>query len=138
VSTQWTAWRWAPAGPSTWAGWRGAPTGTAGPGGSSARPTARTLTTWTVRFDAPGYRRGTATLDIALAGAVGGNSSYRLGCRGMYRRVPPITFRATLLARGANALTFSPVRPPKAPLTRGNTVDDWMEPIAGLMYDTIA
>jgi rhamnogalacturonan endolyase len=120
----------------------------------------RTLTTWTVRFDAPGYRRGTATLDIALAGAVfatlrvalngtdlasfdplpgvvGDNSSYRLACRGMYRRLPPITFPATLLARGPNALTFSPVRPPKAPLTRGNTVDDWMEPIAGLMYDTI-
>lgn len=120
----------------------------------------RTLTTWTVRFDAAGHRHGTATLDIALAGAVfatlrvrlngtelasfdplpgvvGDNCSYRLACRGMYRRLPPITFPASLLARGPNVLTFSPVRPPKAPLTRGGTVDDWMEPMAGIMYDTI-
>jgi rhamnogalacturonan endolyase len=119
-----------------------------------------TLTTWTVRFAARGYRAGTAALDIALAGAVfttlrvrlngvelasfdplpgppGDNSSYRLACRGMYRRLPTITFPATLIARGANALTLSPTRPPKAPLTRGNTVDDWMEPMAGIMYDTI-
>lgn len=120
----------------------------------------QTLTTWTIRFDAPGYRHGTATLDIALAGAVfgtlrialngtelasfdplpgvvGDNSSYRLACRGMYRQLPPVAFPATLLGHGENVLTFSPVRAPKAPLTRGNTVDDWMEPVGGIMYDTI-
>jgi rhamnogalacturonan endolyase len=118
------------------------------------------LTTWRIRFDSNGYRRGTATVDIALAGSVfgtlrvalngtelasfdplpgplGDNSSYRLGCRGMYRRLPAIQFAATLIQPGENVLTLSPVRPPGAPLTRGNTVDDWMQPIGGVMYDVI-
>ncbi len=72
-----------------------------------------------------------------LPGPAGDNSSYRLAARGMYRRLPPITFPASQLLVGENALTFTPVRAPKAPLTRGNTVDDWMEPMAGIMYDTI-
>ncbi|MEN3306512.1 MAG: rhamnogalacturonan endolyase [Micromonosporaceae bacterium] len=120
----------------------------------------RTLTTWRIRFPSRGHRAGTATLDIALAGSVfgtlrialndtelasfdplpgpaGDNSSYRLARRGMYRRLPPVTFAADLIRPGENVLSFSPVRPPKAPLTRGNTVDDWMEPMAGIMYDTI-
>jgi len=119
-----------------------------------------TLTTWRVRFDSDGYRKGTATLDIALAasvfgtlrvalndtelasfdplpGAPGDNSSYRLACRGMYRRLAPIVFDATLIRPGENVLTLSPVRAPKAPLTRGNTVDDWMEPMGGVMYDVL-
>jgi rhamnogalacturonan endolyase len=118
------------------------------------------LATWRLHFPSGGYRAGTATLDIALAGSVfgtlgitlngtrvasfdplpgpaGDNSSYRLACRGMYRRLPPVRFPATLIRRGDNVLAFSPVRAPKAPLTRGNTVDDWMEPMAGIMYDTI-
>ncbi len=29
------------------------------------------------------------------------------------------------------------MRPPKAPLTAAGTVDDWMEPMAGVMYDVL-
>jgi rhamnogalacturonan endolyase len=120
----------------------------------------RSLTAWRVSFGSAGYRRGIATLDIALAASVfgtlridlngtelasfdplpgpaGDNSSYRLTRRGMYRRLPPVTFPAGLVRRGDNVMTFAPVRAPKAPLTRANTVDDWMEPMAGVMYDAI-
>jgi rhamnogalacturonan endolyase len=55
----------------------------------------------------------------------------------MYRRLAPITFPASLIQPGENVLTLSPVRAPLAPLTRGNTVDDWMEPMGGVMYDVI-
>jgi rhamnogalacturonan endolyase len=119
----------------------------------------RSLTSWRIRFAGRRYR-GLTTVDIALAGSVfgtlrvalndvqlasfdplpgpaGDNSSYRLACRGMYRRLPPIAFDATLIQPGENVLTLSPVRAPKAPLTRGNTVDDWMEPMGGVMYDAI-
>ncbi|MBX6358378.1 MAG: hypothetical protein IRZ05_21315, partial [Micromonosporaceae bacterium] len=118
------------------------------------------LTTWRIRFDSRGFRKGRATLDIALAGAVfatlrvsingtevasfdplpgpaGDNSSYRLAIRGMYRRLPPIRFDASLITPGTNTVELSPVRAPVAPLTRGNTVDNWMEPMAGIMYDVI-
>jgi rhamnogalacturonan endolyase len=118
------------------------------------------LTTWRVRFASTGHRRGVATLDIALAASVigtlritlndtelarfdplpgpaGDNSSYRLACRGMYRRLPAVVFGAGLIRPGENVLTLAPVRAPRAPLTRGNTVDDWMEPMAGIMYDMI-
>ena len=118
------------------------------------------LTTWRIRFDAQGYAHGTGTLDIALAGDVfgtlkivlngtelasldplpgppGDNSSYRLACRAMYRQLSPITFPAALIQAGENILTLSPVRAPLAPLTRGNTVDNWMEPMGGVMYDVI-
>ena len=118
------------------------------------------LTTWRIRFDAHPYVRGTGTLDIAPAGDVfgtlritlngtelasfdplpgpqGDNSSYRLACRGMYRQLPPVAFPASLIRSGENVLALSPVRAPLAPLTRGNTVDDWMEPMAGVMYDVI-
>jgi rhamnogalacturonan endolyase len=118
------------------------------------------LTTWRIRFDGAGRRRGVATLDIALAASVfgtlritlndtevahfdplpgpaGDNSSYRLACRGMYRRLPSVAFDARLIRPGENVLTLAPVRAPKAPLTRGNTVDDWMEPMGGIMYDVI-
>jgi rhamnogalacturonan endolyase len=121
----------------------------------------RSLTEWRVRFPARGYRHGTASLDIALAGSVfgtlrvtlngtevasldplpgpaGDNSSYRLAGRGIYRRLPAITFPATLIKAGVNVLAFSPVRAPKAPLTRAGTADDWMEPMAGVMYDSIS
>jgi rhamnogalacturonan endolyase len=120
----------------------------------------RSLTRWRIRFDSKGFRKGLATLDIALAASVfgtlqvsvngttvasfdplpgpaGDNSSYRLASRGMYRRLPPIQFDAALIRRGANTVDLSPVRPPVAPLTRGNTVDNWMEPMAGVMYDVI-
>lgn len=119
------------------------------------------LTTWRIRFDARPYRSGTAFLDIALAASVfgtlrvmlngaelasfdplpgpaGDNSSYRLADRAMFRRLLPVVFPATSLVPGENVLALSPVRPPKAPLTRGNTVDDWMEPMGGVMYDSIA
>jgi len=72
-----------------------------------------------------------------LPGPQGDNSSYRLACRGMYRQLPPVTFPASLIRSGENVLALSPVRAPLAPLTRGNTVDDWMEPMAGVMYDVI-
>jgi hypothetical protein len=55
----------------------------------------------------------------------------------MYRRLPPIVFPAALIAAGQNVVTLSPVRAPLAPLTRGGTVDDWMEPMGGVMYDVI-
>ena len=51
--------------------------------------------------------------------------------------LPAITFPASLIQSGQNVLTFAPVRAPVAPLTRANTVDNWMEPMAGLLYDTI-
>lgn len=120
-----------------------------------------TLTTWKIRFTSDrDYHQQTATLDIALAASVfgtlavalngqslasfdplpgppGDNSSYRLACRGVYRQLPAITFPANLIQRGQNVVTLSPTRPPLAPLTRGNTVDDWMEPMGGVMYDVI-
>jgi rhamnogalacturonan endolyase len=118
------------------------------------------LVTWKIRFDSEGYSTGTGTLDIALASSVfgtllvalngtelasldplpgppGDNASYRLADRAMYRQLAPITFPAALIQRGENVITLSPVRPPKAPLTRGNTVDNWMEPIGGVVYDVI-
>jgi rhamnogalacturonan endolyase len=55
----------------------------------------------------------------------------------MYRRLPPIAFGAELIRPGENVLTLSPTRPPLAPLTRGNTVDNWMEPMGGVLYDAI-
>jgi len=120
----------------------------------------QSLTRWRIRFDSNGFRKGLATLDIALAAAVfstlkvsvngttvasfdplpgpaGDNSTYRLACRGMYRRLPPIRFGAALIRPGGNVVDLSPVRRPLAPLTRGNTVDNWMEPMAGIMYDVI-
>jgi rhamnogalacturonan endolyase len=118
------------------------------------------LTTWKIRFNSEGYAHGTGTLDIALASSVfatlkvglngtelaavdplpgppGDNASYRLSDRGMYRQLPPIAFPAGLIVAGENVVTLSPVRPPKAPLTAAGAVDDWMEPMAGLMYDVI-
>jgi rhamnogalacturonan endolyase len=120
----------------------------------------RSLTSWKIRFDSRGYAKGTCTLDIALASSVfgtlrvalngtelasfdplpgppGDNASYRLSDRAMYRRLPPIGFAATLVRPGENIVTLAPVRAPKAPLTAAGTVDDWMEPIGGVMYDVI-
>jgi rhamnogalacturonan endolyase len=77
-----------------------------------------------------------ASLD-PLPGPPGDNASYRLSDRAMYRRLPPIVFPAAFIGPGENVITLSPVRPPKAPLTRGGTVDDWMEPMGGVMYDVI-
>lgn len=120
-----------------------------------------TLTTWTVRFDSiTGYRMGVGTLEMALASSVfgtlrimlngteiasmdplpgppGDNGSYRLADRSMYRQLPPIRFPASLIQEGENVMTLSPVRPPIAPLTRGNTVDNWMQWCGGVMYDVI-
>ncbi|NNC11145.1 hypothetical protein HII28_04540 [Planctomonas sp. JC2975] len=113
------------------------------------------LTEWKIRFDAHRYQRGTAYLDIALSGdafgglnlalngapigtidpapgAPGDNSSYRLTIRAMYRRVPTITFPATLIKAGENVLTLTTAHAPQAP-----TSDNWMAPIGGVMYDTI-
>ncbi len=113
------------------------------------------LTTWKIRFDAHRYQRGTGYLDIALAGQVfatlgvalngtqiasldplpgvpGDNSSYRLVARAMYRQIPTITFPASLIRDGENVLTLSPTRPAQAP-----TTDNWMQPMAGIMYDTL-
>ncbi|HLL69220.1 MAG TPA: polysaccharide lyase family protein [Micromonosporaceae bacterium] len=120
----------------------------------------RSLTTWKIRFDSDGYRRGTGTLDIALAGSVFGTlkvalngtqlasfdplpgppgdaSVYRQSYRAIYRQLPPIEFPADLITAGENVVTLSPVRPPKAPLTTAGRVDDWMEPMAGIMYDVL-
>lgn len=120
----------------------------------------RSLTTWKIRFHSRGYVRGRCTLDIALASSVfgtlkvalngteianfdplpgppGDNASYRLSNRGMYRQLPSIVFAANMVRRGENVITLSPVRPPKAPLTVAGKVDDWMEPMAGVMYDVI-
>lgn len=115
----------------------------------------RSLCTWKIRFDSHEYTEGTATLDIAVAGAVfgtlkvalngvdlasvdplpavaGDNSSYRLTYLGIYRQLAPITFPAGAITAGENVITLSPTRAPKAP-----TSDNWMEPMAGIMYDTI-
>ncbi|HLL69466.1 MAG TPA: polysaccharide lyase family protein [Micromonosporaceae bacterium] len=115
----------------------------------------RSLTTWKIRFDSAGYAAGTATLDIALAGSVFGTlrvalngvdivsftpvpgppgdaSIYRHARRGIYRELPPITFPASAIRPGENVITLSPTRPPVAP-----TADNWMDPMAGLMYDVI-
>ncbi|HEX8628784.1 MAG TPA: polysaccharide lyase family protein, partial [Catenuloplanes sp.] len=115
----------------------------------------RSLTTWRIRFHSDGYDRGVATLDIAIASSVfgtlriglngtdlasfdplpgppGDNASYRLSNRGMYRQLPPVVFAATAIRPGENVITLSPTRPPKAP-----TADNWMEPMAGIMYDVI-
>ena len=115
----------------------------------------RSLTTWKIRFDSSGYAKGTASLDIALASSVfgslkvalngvdiasfdtlpgppGDNASYRVASRGMYRQLPPIAFQASDIKAGENVITLSPVRAPKAP-----TSDNWMEPVAGIMYDVI-
>ncbi|GAA4812445.1 polysaccharide lyase family protein [Streptomyces ziwulingensis] len=114
-----------------------------------------TLETWKIRFDSNGYRRGTGYLDIHLAGstfgtlAVGLNgtgiasldpvpgvnrdaSSYRLAVRAMHRRLKTIAFPANLIQRGENVLTLAPAAPAKAP-----TSDNWMQPMAGVLYDTI-
>ncbi|HEY3556793.1 MAG TPA: polysaccharide lyase family protein [Kribbella sp.] len=111
--------------------------------------------TWRIRFDAHRYARGTAYLDIALAGQVfstlgitlngtpiasidplpgvpGDNSSYRLVARAMYRQIPTITFPAHLIEDGENVITLAQTRPAQAP-----TSDNWMQPMAGIMYDTI-
>ncbi|WP_083449520.1 polysaccharide lyase family protein [Actinoplanes rectilineatus] len=115
-----------------------------------------TLTEWTIRFAARRYRAGTGHVDIAVAGAVfatlavtlngtrianldplpgvpGDNSSYRQVARSMYRLLPTIAFPATLLRAGDNVLTLAPLRPGE--ITDG--LDDWMEPMSGIMYDTI-
>jgi rhamnogalacturonan endolyase len=72
-----------------------------------------------------------------LPGPPGDNSSYRLACRGMYRLLDPIQFPAALIRPGENVITLAPVRPPVAPLTAAGTVDDWMQPVAGVMYDVL-
>jgi rhamnogalacturonan endolyase len=123
-------------------------------------PPDHTLTTWRIRFAARHPRQGTGTLDIALASSVfgtlrvalngqelasvdplpgppGDNGSYRLAERSMYRLLDPIQFPAGLIRTGENVIELSPVRPPKAPLTAAGTVDDWMEPMGGVMYDFI-
>jgi rhamnogalacturonan endolyase len=116
------------------------------------------LTSWKIRFDSKGYSKGTGTLDIALAASVfgtlkvelngkeignfdpipgpaGDNSSYRLTDRAIYHQLTPITFPAELIKSGENVITLSPTRQPVAPLTAAGTVDNWMEPMAGIMYD---
>ena len=113
------------------------------------------LETWKIRFDAHRYERGTGYLDIALAaevfatlavtlngtpiasidplpGVPGDNSSYRLVARSMYRQIPTITFPANLIADGENVITLAHTKPAEAP-----TSDNWMQPMAGVMYDTI-
>lgn len=50
----------------------------------------------------------------------------------MYREIPTITFPASLIQDGENVLTLSPTRPAQAP-----TPDNWMQPMAGIMYDAI-
>ncbi|MFJ8547089.1 polysaccharide lyase family protein [Streptomyces sp. NPDC093586] len=114
-----------------------------------------TLETWKIRFDAHRYQRGTGYLDISLAGSVfgtlavalngteiasidplpgvvGDSGSYRLAVRAVHRQIPTITFPAALIQAGENVLTLSPARPAQAP-----TPDNWMQPMAGVMYDTI-
>ncbi|WUG27454.1 polysaccharide lyase family protein [Streptomyces sp. NBC_00464] len=113
------------------------------------------LETWKIRFDSNGYRRGTGYLDIHLTGAVFGTlavtlngtaiasfdpvpgvnrdaCSYRLAVRGMHRRLQTISFPANLIHRGENVLALAPAAPAEAP-----TTDNWMQPMAGVMYDTI-
>ncbi|WP_415855134.1 polysaccharide lyase family protein [Sinomonas sp. G460-2] len=115
----------------------------------------RELEAWKIRFDAHRYERGTGYLDIALAaqvfatlevtlngtsiasidplpGVPGDNSSYRLVARSMYRELPTITFPATLIQEGENVITLAHTKPPQAP-----TTDNWMQPMAGVMYDAI-
>lgn len=115
----------------------------------------RSLETWTIRFDAHRYAGGTGFLDIALAaqvfatlkvtlngtvissadplpGVPGDNASYRLVARSMYRQIPTITFPAALLRDGENVITLAPAGRPQAP-----TSDNWMQPMAGIMYDSI-
>lgn len=115
----------------------------------------RSLETWKIRFDAHRYEQGTGFLDIALAaqvfatlevtlngttiasvdplpGVPGDNSSYRLVARSMYRQIPTVTFPATLLRDGENVITLAHTKPATAP-----TSDTWMQPMAGIMYDTI-
>jgi rhamnogalacturonan endolyase len=100
--------------------------------------------TWTIRFAARGFQRGTAYLDFAIAGAVSGtlqvavngttvgavdplpgtgndSSFYRLAWRGAYRQVP-ISFAADLLRAGENIVTLTPTR---------------ALPMAGVIYDAI-
>jgi rhamnogalacturonan endolyase len=119
-----------------------------------------TLESWRIRFRSQGYRRGVATLEIALASSVfgtlkvnlngvdlaavdplpgppGDNGSYRLAVRSMYRQLAPIVFPASSIVAGENVITLSPVRAPVAPLTPAGKVDNWMEPMAGVMYDVI-
>ncbi|MFE7077332.1 polysaccharide lyase family protein [Streptomyces sp. NPDC057620] len=114
-----------------------------------------TLETWKIRFDSTGYSRGTGYLDIHLAGSVFGTlavalngtelasiapvpgvnrdaASYRLAVRAMHRQLKTITFPASLIQRGENVLTLAPAAPAKAP-----TADNWMEPMAGVLYDAI-
>lgn len=113
------------------------------------------LTTWKIRFQANKYKRGSGFLDIALAGqvfatlgvslngtqiasvdplpgTVSDASSYRMVSRGWHRQIPTIIFPANLIHDGENILTLSPTRPAQAP-----TSDDWMQPMAGIMYDAI-
>jgi rhamnogalacturonan endolyase len=113
------------------------------------------LTEWKIRFTAHRYQRGSGYLDMALAaqvfaslavslngtpiaavdplpGAPGDNSSYRLVARAMYRQLPTISFPADLIRDGENVITLAPVRPAQAP-----TSDNWMQPMAGVMYDAI-
>lgn len=115
----------------------------------------RSLETWRVRFALDEAPTGTATLDVALAGAVfgslrfvlngtevgsvdplpgvpGDNCSYRLASRAMYRLLDPVQFDAALLTAGENVLELTPVHAPVAP-----TSDNWMAPMGGVMYDTI-
>jgi hypothetical protein len=46
-------------------------------------------------------------------------------------------FPAELITAGENVVALSAVRPPEAPLTAAGSVDDWMEPMAAIMYDVI-
>ena len=115
----------------------------------------QSLTEWNIRFDSEGYEKGEGTLSIDLASSVfasldvklngetistfdempgppGDNASYRQGVRGIYSSLDPIQFDANLIEKGENTITLVPHDNPKAP-----TSDDWMEPMAGIMYDVI-
>ncbi|UJF31547.1 polysaccharide lyase family protein [Paenibacillus hexagrammi] len=115
----------------------------------------QSLTEWKIRFDSDGYQEGTATLNIALASSVfgsldvklngtpvgsfetlpgppGDNALYRLAVRSVYRQLDPIQFDANLIHEGENIITLSPHQTPTAP-----TSDDWMNPMASIMYDAI-
>lgn len=115
----------------------------------------KSLTEWKIRFDSDSYKEGTATLSINLASSVFGTlevklngetvstfkefpgppgdaASYRQGIRGIYRQLDPIQFDAAKIKAGENIITLSPYVPPEAP-----TSDDWMNPMAAIMYDVI-
>lgn len=115
----------------------------------------RSLTEWKIRFDSNGYTNGTGTLNIALASSVfgslevklngtriaaydsfpgpaGDNALYRQAIRGVYRKLDPIQFDASLIKKGENVITLTPYHDPQAP-----TSDNWMQPMGSIMYDVI-